>query len=210
MTYQKFISNIILNRGRELPSYVYSERHHIIPRCMGGNDEYENLIDLYPHEHFEAHRLLAIENPNEYKLAFAFHMMSCVKSRYTNERYQCTEEEYEIAKLARSMAMKSLPPEKSPHYGHLHSDETKSKISKSKKSNPIKYWEGKHLPQDMRDKISKAKRKPVGQYSLDGSFICEYESMMDANKKTSIDINGISRCCRNVIKTSGGYIWKYI
>ena len=137
-------------------------------------------------------------------------MMSCVKSRYTNERYQCTEEEYEIAKLARSMAMKSLSPEKTPHYGHLHSDETKSKISKSKKSNPVKYWEGKHLPQDMRDKISKAKRKPVGQYSLDGSFICEYESMMDANKKTSIDINGISRCCRNLIKTSGGYIWKYI
>lgn len=210
MKYKEFISNIILSRGRELPSNVYFERHHIIPRCIGGTDEYENLIDLYPNEHFEVHRLLAIENPDEYKLAFAFHMMSCVKSRYTNERYQCTKEEYEAAKLARSIAMKNLPPEKSPHYGCLHSDETKYKISQSKKNNPVKYWNGKHLPKEMKDKISKSKQKPVAQYSVDGNFICIYESIMDAYSKTSVCMTGISRCCRNLRKTAGGYIWKYI
>ena len=37
----------------------YFERHHIIPRSLGGSDDDENLIDLTPEDHFFAHLLLA-------------------------------------------------------------------------------------------------------------------------------------------------------
>lgn len=37
---------------------VYTERHHIIPRCLNGGDEEENLSVLTFREHFIAHRLL--------------------------------------------------------------------------------------------------------------------------------------------------------
>lgn len=37
----------------------YFERHHIIPRSLGGSDDAENLIDLIPEDHFFAHLLLA-------------------------------------------------------------------------------------------------------------------------------------------------------
>lgn len=36
----------------------YCETHHIIPKCMGGNNEDENLVNLTPREHFIAHKLL--------------------------------------------------------------------------------------------------------------------------------------------------------
>lgn len=37
----------------------YTEKHHILPRSMGGSDSADNLVDLTPKAHFLAHRLLA-------------------------------------------------------------------------------------------------------------------------------------------------------
>ena len=39
-------------------NYLYTERHHIIPRSMGGTDDESNLILLTVEEHFVAHDLL--------------------------------------------------------------------------------------------------------------------------------------------------------
>ena len=36
----------------------YSERHHILPRCMGGSNDSSNLVALTAREHFLAHMLL--------------------------------------------------------------------------------------------------------------------------------------------------------
>lgn len=64
VTYNEYIQTILSTRGRfGIPTSEYKERHHIKPKCMGGKDIEENLIDLYPKEHYEAHRLLALENP---------------------------------------------------------------------------------------------------------------------------------------------------
>ena len=70
MTYNEFIQNILSTRGR-FNVNGYKERHHILPKCMGGNDDKENLIDLTAQEHYEAHRLLAIENPDNNSLQLA-------------------------------------------------------------------------------------------------------------------------------------------
>jgi hypothetical protein len=40
----------------------YYEKHHILPRCMGGTNDESNLILLTLGEHLQAHYLLAIEN----------------------------------------------------------------------------------------------------------------------------------------------------
>ena len=67
-TYQNFIQNILNTRGRFSCGDEYHERHHIIPKCIGGDDNEDNLIDLFAKEHFEAHRLLALENPDNKQL----------------------------------------------------------------------------------------------------------------------------------------------
>lgn len=51
---------------------LYSEKHHIKPKCMGGDDSEENLVVLTAREHFLAHYLLVKINPNNTKLLFAF------------------------------------------------------------------------------------------------------------------------------------------
>lgn len=72
MTYNEFIQNIIDTRGRfGIPEGDYKERHHIIPKCIGGLDELENLIDLYAQEHYDAHKMLFEENPKSFKLGLA-------------------------------------------------------------------------------------------------------------------------------------------
>jgi phosphoglycolate phosphatase-like HAD superfamily hydrolase len=55
-------------RNRVLDSYT--ERHHIIPRCIGGTDVKENLVDLTAREHFICHRLLVNIHPDNNKLKF--------------------------------------------------------------------------------------------------------------------------------------------
>lgn len=73
ITYEAFIQNILDTRGRfGISKDEYKERHHIIPKCMGGGDKEENLIDLYAKEHFIAHKLLAEENPGNYKVFRAY------------------------------------------------------------------------------------------------------------------------------------------
>ena len=69
ITYDEFIENILNSRGRfNLDNTIYTERHHIIPRCKNGNNDDSNLIDLLPDEHFIAHYLLAKENPHDKSL----------------------------------------------------------------------------------------------------------------------------------------------
>lgn len=56
-------------KGRVLEGYV--EVHHVIPRCMGGTDDKENLVQFTPEEHYVAHQLLHKIYPKERGLAFA-------------------------------------------------------------------------------------------------------------------------------------------
>ena len=97
MTYDEFIKNILDSRGRFECGNEYHERHHIIPKCMGGSNDEDNLIDLFPKEHFEAHRLLALENPDNNKLISAWWLMSHVKGNNNQKLYVVTPDEYEKA-----------------------------------------------------------------------------------------------------------------
>lgn len=59
---------------------VYTESHHIIPKCMGGKDDSKNLVSLTPEEHYVAHQLLVKIYPKNRKLIHAAVMM-CVSSK---------------------------------------------------------------------------------------------------------------------------------
>jgi NUMOD3 motif len=57
MNYQKIYNNLI-SRANSRIVEDYVEKHHIIPRCLGGTDSKENIVNLYPEEHYLAHLLL--------------------------------------------------------------------------------------------------------------------------------------------------------
>jgi hypothetical protein len=61
MNYAKIYKNFIADRRAKesVARLSYFERHHVVPRSLGGGDQSENLIDLSPEDHFFAHLLLA-------------------------------------------------------------------------------------------------------------------------------------------------------
>ena len=60
MNYERIYSEFIADRLTKQPvKPAYFEKHHIVPRSLGGGDEAHNLIALTPEDHFFAHLLLA-------------------------------------------------------------------------------------------------------------------------------------------------------
>lgn len=60
----------------------YKEKHHILPRCLGGKDNKENLAVLTAREHFIVHMLLCkfTTGQAKMKMAYAFHAMCSFKN----------------------------------------------------------------------------------------------------------------------------------
>ena len=88
-SYQDYINRLktIRNLGKKnRPENIYTEGHHILPKCMGGKDNKDNIIILFPEEHYYCHKLLAIENPDVKSLQFAWWLM-CHKTDGDTKRY---------------------------------------------------------------------------------------------------------------------------
>lgn len=60
--------------NRTVPA-TYTEKHHILPRCLGGDDSTENIVRLTAREHFVSHRLLAKIYPEIEGLKIAIFLM---------------------------------------------------------------------------------------------------------------------------------------
>lgn len=58
MNYQKAYDALIAYRKSNIPT-GYTEKHHILPKSLGGSNDKQNIVKLTAKEHFIAHRLLA-------------------------------------------------------------------------------------------------------------------------------------------------------
>lgn len=78
--------------NRQKHDGIYYERHHILPKSLGGQDTEDNLVLLTAREHFLAHYLLCkfVSGKALKSMAWAFHRMQYSSSdkqvRYTNSR----------------------------------------------------------------------------------------------------------------------------
>ena len=143
LTYNEFIQNILDTRGRfGVPDGEYKERHHILPKCMGGNNDKENLIDLYPQEHYEAHRLLALENPHDSLLNYVWGMMTNrITKQFTNSDEVVSKEDYDETRRALAKYLSEV------HKGQSFTEEHKRKISEALK--------GREFSEEHKNNISR-------------------------------------------------------
>lgn len=79
MDYSKHY-NLLIEKARARTPVGYTETHHIKPKCIGGGDEKENLVKLYPEEHYLAHQLLVKMYPTHAGLLSAAMMMTAKRS----------------------------------------------------------------------------------------------------------------------------------
>ncbi len=102
--YTKWYFNIIKNASERSQIKGYTEKHHIIPKCMDGDNSSKNLVILTAREHFLCHWLLTkmLEGKNKYRMIHAFWFM------HINGEYKHTSSSYEITKRlhAREMSIK--------------------------------------------------------------------------------------------------------
>jgi len=136
--------------AKQLVGYV--ERHHIIPKSLGGENINENLVFLTAKEHYICHRFLTKITTGK-----AFHQMNkaidCMTlSTAFHTRYVPSARIYERLKLAAAKAISVLTKGKSKH-----SVESKKKLSDKAKdrASPNK---GKPMAEDQKIKLSIAKK----------------------------------------------------
>jgi hypothetical protein len=163
------IYNKIINKAKSenrLKSKLFLlEKHHILPKSIGGNNNKNNLVLLTPKEHYICHRLLLEiykKTENESKMRYA--MWCMINGLGQQKRYATSSRIYE------------------------------------------------NLRKDMREFMKKNgpdNRKKVEQYSIDGVFIKDFESVRVASKETGIYSGSIESCCREESKTAGGFNWRY-
>ena len=149
--YTKCYYNIIYKaRLRNLPNNVYTEKHHIIPRSLGGNNSKLNLVKLTAKEHFICHLLLTkmLNGKLKYKMIFALNRM--LHSPTKISRYTPSSRFYVLIRKYRSEAIsavhKNVPESKESNQKRSatqkgipkgpKTEEHKKKISLSKKGKP--------------------------------------------------------------------------
>jgi hypothetical protein len=128
----------------------YTEKHHIVPRSLGGNNSVTNLVKLTAKEHFVCHRLLTkmvSEDAAKIKMHNAAFQMTIVSSN--QERYKITSRTYKVLKRNKSISMMG-----NTHGCRPMSEETKRKISEAKKGKSVN--KGKKISADQKEKLSVA------------------------------------------------------
>ena len=86
--YTFWYNNIIQRaQSRVLSTDTYTEKHHIIPRSLGGDDLTSNLVRLTAREHFVCHLLLT-------KMTTGLHLRSMCYATLLLERMHIFERNY--------------------------------------------------------------------------------------------------------------------
>jgi len=84
--------------SRSLDASIYSEKHHVIPRSLGGIDDNTNIVVLTAREHFICHWLLTKMTSDDDKKKMVYAHWRMVNTKNSN-RYNVTSKIYEFAKL---------------------------------------------------------------------------------------------------------------
>jgi 5-methylcytosine-specific restriction endonuclease McrA len=164
MNYKKIYENLIakgITRG-DVPD---REKHHIIPKCMGGSDLIDNLVNLTPEEHYLAHLLLVKIYPGNGALIKAAKMMTV--GRTTNKIYGWVRR-----KFRREMSL-SQKGQSNSQFGTrwIHNKELKqSKKVPKNELLPHEWNEGRVLSWDKLNEFTACKE--CGKTKNDAKMFC--------------------------------------
>jgi len=168
-------------KRRKLPN-VY-EKHHIIPRSLGGPNTNENKALLTPREHFIAHSLLlkmVIEPKHRRSMSYAFVAMgrSHNKTGYTRIGNGRLYEKIKIS-IRDEFSGTNNPfygdhrfkGENNPFYGETHTEESLKKMRNRRLFGEANsFWKHTHT-QDTKDKLSKYRSHRTKIIFIDGKEI---------------------------------------
>lgn len=145
--YNKII-NIAKDQKRSKNDGNYYENHHIIPKCLGGTNDDNNMILLTAREHYVVHKLLCRIYPKNRSLYYALHMMSICSSKNHKRDYVVSSRDYQWLRenkpdswnkgkigMCPQLSHDRNKGENNPMYGSKLSDEHKKKMTEARLHN---------------------------------------------------------------------------
>ena len=139
--------------SRDLSKEIYTERHHIIPKSLGGSNDPTNLVKLTAKEHRLAHILLprmTINPAHTKSMWYALWMMLRTKNK-NQQRNVSKGSAFNLAKIEVAKNSSQL------HKGKTVSKETREKLSKSCKGRSSAF-KGKTHSAESKQKLSTARK----------------------------------------------------
>lgn len=110
----------------------YYEKHHIIPKSLGGSNDIDNIVDLPAKAHFVCHHLLTKMVENQYKIKMLHAFWRMVHAPQHSQ--PITAKVYQNIKEQRSKLLsKEMKGENNRFYGKKHSTTTKKIMSQKAK-----------------------------------------------------------------------------
>lgn len=129
--YSKWYFNIISSAQARTTNLTYFEKHHILPKSLGGKNTKENLVNLTAREHFICHWLLTkmvLTTKHRYQMWNAFSCMLYRKNS-SQQRYQISSKKFETIKKAGAAIKSQLwSGQNNPMYNKTHSTESREKM----------------------------------------------------------------------------------
>jgi hypothetical protein len=181
--YTKLYFSIIENAKSKISKEnTYYEKHHIIPKSLGGSDVAKNIVKLTAREHFICHRLLVkmLSGKEKRSMVFAvWHLTNrynyCNLSKINSHTYEFLKIEFSksssILHKNKTLSQEHKNAISDANTGRAVAEDTRLKISNSKlgkkrnpfteqhKSNMNKFGIGKNNPNYQKEFSTETKEK---------------------------------------------------
>ena len=206
-TYYKIINNA-KNKNRS----GYLELHHIIPKCIFGENllseneiedvnQDSNLVYLKAREHFVCHWLLHRAFPNNKKLGLAFWAMAGMISPEHKRDYTPSSRAIAEARIAAANGKKTPVLQYDLEGNFIQEFESLNAASNAvgvvpnaigqnlnsflKSAGGFQWcFKTKNYSHKIEPYVIDNNGLPIGQYDLNGNLIASYESLLQAERKT--------------------------
>lgn len=178
--YDEIVDNAKIRGLNKKKLNYYTECHHIIPKCLGGTNDKDNLVLLTAKEHFVCHHLLF--KTGNFNLIHAFMCMNNVKN-FQHKRIQSilTANQYANLRCAymkvmseklkgRIVTIETREKLRIANLGKIISEETRKKLSESHKG--LRTCLGIKASEETRKKLSESHK---------GQFVSEETKMKMRN-----------------------------
>ena len=166
----------IINRATCRIINGYFERHHIIPKCLGGVNSSENVVHLTAREHFICHRLLSKMTVGMARGKMSFALMQFMRKNPQHERPKINSRTFATLKLQVAVASSLL------HKGKQVKKETHAKRIATMKLNGRK----RSVESKLNASLITKKMWKVDRPKMMASFTVEKRLIMSEKAKARV------------------------
>ena len=146
----------IVQRAQSRVTQYYTEKHHIIPKSLGGSNNEQNIVCLTPREHFICHRLLCKMLVGKQKRSMAFALWQMTRFNKKQKRYGPPSRVYDYIKKLISVTQTGVPLSEE-HKQAMRGP--RAPMSEEQKRIRSLANKGKTKSAETRKKMSEAKKK---------------------------------------------------